>query len=322
MTILEQKAGLYQERSTRMILKNIRHHHIIQKVCCVLLSLCLLTCGFSHNVYAGYSRNYPLPKLTGNYQKDIISVAESQFGYHESKTGETIFSAWAKQPRLPWCSEFVAWCANKAGIPKSIVPVGTCTRDYRKFFSAQGRYYILNNGQDHRACGCRKAASKTISFSSIRPGDILLVSSEKNFAKGSTHTCMVISVNRNTVVTIDGNVKDQVTYCIRTASQIHGICRPLYNLTKVASKIKALSGKRVQLTWKKLRGVSGFQIYRSTHKTSGYHLVKTVKGTDSTYIDGKLNKNGYYYYKIRPYQICNGKRVYGSFSNPMAVKVK
>lgn len=307
-------------------MKDIRHtshhHNIIRKMCGILLSICVLTCGFSHNVYAGFARNYPLPKLTGNYQKDILAVAESQFGYHESRTGETIFSAWAGQPGLPWCSEFVAWCANKAGIPKSIIPVGTCAGDYRKFFSAQGRYCIVNNGQDHNACGCKRAASKTISFSSIKPGDILLVSSEKNFAKGPSHTCMVISTNKNTVVTIDGNVKDRVNYCIRTASQIHGVCRPLYHLSQVTGKVKAISGKRAQLTWKKLSGVSGFQIYRSTHKTNGYQLVKTVRGTTTAYTDGNLRKNSYYYYKIRPYQICNGKRVYGPFSNVMAVKIK
>ncbi len=309
-----------------MIIQKIRrtgsHHNLIQKLCCVFLSICLLTGSFTYNVYAGYAMNYPLPKLTGNFQRDILAVAESQFGYHESRTGETIFSAWAKQPGLPWCSEFVGWCAYKARIPKSIVSPKTCASDYRKFFSQQGRYYIVNNGQNHRACGCKKAASKAISFSSIKPGDILLVSSEEKFAKGPSHTCIVVSKNRNTVVTIDGNVKDRVDYRIRTAAQIHGVCRPLYHLSNVPCKARTVSRNQAQLTWKRLPEASGFQIFRSTHKTNGYRLIKTVGKNTSTYTDKKLTRNKVCYYKIRPYQICNGKRIYGSYSKVMAVRAR
>lgn len=85
-----------------------------------------LNCNFfPHNIDAAFCRSYPVPELSGNYCEDIISVAESQLGYTESGTGETVYSSWAGQPGRSWCSEFVAWCANRTGIPTSIIPVGT-----------------------------------------------------------------------------------------------------------------------------------------------------------------------------------------------------
>lgn len=85
-----------------------------------------LNCNFfPHNVDAAFCGSYPVPELSGNYCEDIISVAESQLGYTESGTGETVYSSLAGQPGRSWCSEFVAWCANRTGIPTSIIPVGT-----------------------------------------------------------------------------------------------------------------------------------------------------------------------------------------------------
>lgn len=298
----------------------IKHRNMIKKICLLLVSICLLCTGLPQNVYAGYRWNYALPKLTGNYRNDMLAVAQSQIGYQESKTGETIYSAWAGQPGLPWCSEFIAWCANKAGIPTSVIPVGTYSKAYRKFFSEQGRYYIVNNGQNNTSCGCKKMAARTISFSDIKPGDILLIGSASNYSSGPKHTCMVVSKNKNTVTTIDGNINNQVCYRTRKASQIHGVCRPLYNLTKVTFTAKAAYGRKVLVRWKKLSDVSGYQIYRSTKKNSGYRLIKTAGKNTNTYTDKQLTKNKYYYYRIRAYRVCNGKRVYGQFSSAIAVK--
>lgn len=300
----------------------MRYQNMIKKICLAILSICLLIGSFSQDVSARYMKNYPLPELTGNYREDILSVAESQLGYHESKTGETIYAAWASRSNLPWCSEFVAWCANKAGIPTSIIPVGTYASAYRKFFSAQGRYYILNNGQNHRSCGCKKMAAKTISFSSIKPGDILLTGSASNFAKGPGHTCIVVSNNGNTLTTIDGNVNDEVCYRTKKAAQIHGVCRPYYNLANVTFTAKAASKRTVQIKWKKLSDVTGYQIYRSTKKNSGYRLIKIAGKNTSTFTDKKLEKNRQYYYKIRAYKTYNGKFIYGGSGTVRAVKVK
>lgn len=300
----------------------MKYQNMLRKTCLALIFVCLLTGSFSQDVSARYMKNFPVPKLTGNLKNDMIAVAESQLGYQESKTGETIYAAWASQPTLPWCSEFIAWCAYKAGIPTSIIPTATYANAYRRFFSAQGRYYILNNGQNHSSCGCKKMAARTISFSSIKPGDILLTGSAQDFAKGPGHTCMVISNDGHTLTTIDGNINNQVCYRTKKADQIHGVCRPYYNLTKVTFTAKAASKRTVQLRWKKLSDVSGYQIYRSTKKNSGYRLIKIADKNASTFTDKKLTKNKQYYYRIRAYKTYNGRFIYGNAGTARAVKVK
>ena len=68
----------------------------------------------------------------------------------------------------------------------------------------------------------------------------------------------------------------------------------------------------VQLTWKKLLGVTGYEVYRATSKNGKYTLVKTLTGT--SYKDTELSAGKNYYYKVRAYKIVNGEKVYGDYS--------
>lgn len=57
--------------------------------------------------------------------------------------------------------------------------------------------------------------------------------------------------------------------------------------------IKSLkkSGKKaVKITYKKVSGVSGYQIYMSTKKKSGYKKIATLSSKKSSYTKGKLKK--------------------------------
>lgn len=184
----------------------------------------------STQIKNNYADSLPLPKLTGDYQKDLIAVAKSQLGYKESETGETIYSAWAGQNGKAWCSEFVAWCANKAKIPTSIIPVGKSSNQYRDFFSKRGKFYIVSNGQDNNLCGCEQYASGIISISEILPGDILVVESNNNYSDGADHTCIALSISGNKVNTIDGNSNNMVRYSSSNPKRIHGVCRPYYHI--------------------------------------------------------------------------------------------
>ena len=74
------------------------------------------------------------------------------------------------------------------------------------------------------------------------------------------------------------------------------------------------SSKQVRVRWKKVEGVSGYQIARSAYKSKNYSIVKTL---NSSYIGYKLNtkKDKTYYYKVRSYRTVNGKKVYSPWSN-------
>ncbi len=71
----------------------------------------------------------------------------------------------------------------------------------------------------------------------------------------------------------------------------------------------------VKLTWSKTSGASGYQIYRSTKKSSGYKKIATIiGGSKKTYTDKTLKPGTTYYYKIRGYKTFNGTDYTGEFS--------
>lgn len=93
-----------------------------------------------------------------------------------------------------------------------------------------------------------------------------------------------------------------------------------------ATKLKSAkkSGKKVKLTWKKVKDATGYVIYRSTKKNKGYKRIKTIKGNKKfTYKDGKkLKKKKTYYYKIKVCRKLSGKTYYSKYSNMKKVKIK
>ena len=71
-------------------------------------------------------------ELSGVWADDLITIAESQIGYHESTRnfvvankrhyGYSRYGAWYGSPYGDWCAMFVSYCLNYAGIPRESVP--------------------------------------------------------------------------------------------------------------------------------------------------------------------------------------------------------
>ncbi len=147
---------------------------VYKRILCALLVLLMLPLSLTEGavpVQAAYENTYA---NTGNQRKDIIGVAMTQVGYRE-ENGRTKYGEWYGHPTVDWCAVFVAWCANQAGIPTSI---------------------IKKQGWANPASFGWKAypASQRLP----QPGDI--------YFKGSgTHTGIVIEVKQKTFVTVEGN---------------------------------------------------------------------------------------------------------------------
>ena len=87
-------------------------------------------------------------------------------------------------------------------------------------------------------------------------------------------------------------------------------------LTEIYDKAK------VTVKWSKVKGASGYKIYRSTKKSSGFKCVKTLKsGSTVKYVNKNLKKGQNYYYKVKAYRAVDGKTVYGAYSSVKKVRV-
>ncbi len=73
-----------------------------------------------------------------------------------------------------------------------------------------------------------------------------------------------------------------------------------------------LSKSVVSLSWAKVTGAKGYEVYRSTSYAGTYTLVKTAT---TLKFSEKLGVGVKAYYKIRSYITVNGKKVYSDYSN-------
>ena len=64
-----------------------------------------------------------------------------------------------------------------------------------------------------------------------------------------------------------------------------------------AVKATLINKKNVKLTWNKVMGATGYEVYRCLYKNGKYKYHKTVKGT--SYIDKKTYAGECFYYKVR-----------------------
>ena len=133
----------------------------------------------------------------------MVDLAETQLGNKDESEYVKMFQ---ESEGTPWCSEFVAWCADQCGYTDAgIIP---------KFADAEsGVAWFKKNGQFKDRSYTPKA------------GDIIFVGGDS-----PTHTAMVVDVKDGKILTIEGNVGDEVkrgSYDIGS-SRIYGFGTPNY----------------------------------------------------------------------------------------------
>jgi len=102
-----------------------------------------------------YHKALAAVKLTGDFRKDIVSIALSQLGYHEgasvadfdgkhpdSTDDYTEFGRFAGSAGSAWCSEFYLWCARMAGIPTDILNVSRVAKVTNWTKDTEAKYYL------------------------------------------------------------------------------------------------------------------------------------------------------------------------------------
>lgn len=85
-------------------------------------------------------------------------------------------------------------------------------------------------------------------------------------------------------------------------------------------KLKALSGKKIKVSYPKVTGATKYLIYYSTKKSSGYKLLTTT--TKLSYTKTKLKKGVKYYFKVKACKVLSNKNYYSALSSVKYVKAK
>lgn len=130
--------------------------------------------------------------IKGGQRTRFVEVAKTQVGYQEGSNNNTKYGAWYGANNNAWCVMFISWCAEKAGVPTSVIPKMASTTAMCNWFGENNRLHL-----------------RTSMYIPL-PGDIVFFTG--NGTKGGLkHTGMVESVNGTTLITIEGNYSDKVT---------------------------------------------------------------------------------------------------------------
>lgn len=123
-----------------------------------------------------------------NYIERYISSALAETGYKEQFSGFTKYGAWyqAQYALLDWCAMFVAWNANQAGIPTTIIPRLAKVEFIRDFYIRINRFHYKED------------------YVPVR-GDLIIFMSN-----GASHIGIVLRVENGRVYTIEGNTSNMV----------------------------------------------------------------------------------------------------------------
>ena len=89
---------------------------------------------------------------------------------------------------------------------------------------------------------------------------------------------------------------------------------------KPVVRVSKESDSTALISWDKVEGVNGYEVYRKTGSQSSYKKLKTLK--ECSYISKSLKMNGTYYYKVRGFKKEGDKKVYTAYSTAKTLRMK
>ena len=155
----------------------------------------------------------------------------------------------------------------------------------------------------------------------------------RSTSKTGTYSRVQEITNGNTINYVDKNLATGSgyyykirAYKIVNGEKLYGDYSSIVSAKPVLSRTtnvisKSASYNSNKITWKKVSGASGYEVYRSNSKSGKYSKVKTItSGSTLNYTNTGLTTGTTYYYKVRAYRTVNGKKVYSSYSSIVSAK--
>ncbi|MBS4200530.1 InlB B-repeat-containing protein [Bacillus sp. FJAT-49732] len=149
-------------------------------------------------------------------------------------------------------------------------------------------------------------------------------------SKNGTYGRVATLTNGSSITYTNGSLQTGTTYYYKVRSyrtvndkKIYGAFSSIVSTKPLLSKPLKVSAKKmtstsVKISWSKVSGATGYEVYRSTSKNGKASKLGTLKTI--SFINKSLSKNKAYYYKVRAYRTVNGKKVYSSDSIVIAYK--
>ena len=181
------------------------------------------------------------------------------------------------------------------GLKQSGYATGSITLKWDKVAGAKGYIIYLENA----TTGKQKSVgeSTTNSFT------------VKNLKAGSNYKYAVRAYGLVGKVRVHGPISSTKNMMTKTAA------------TKVT--VTSNAKKKAVVTWNKVTGADGYEVYMSTRKDSGYSKISTVSKNISKYTKTGLTSKKTYYFKVRSYKKnSSGSKVYSAYSSVKTVVVK
>ena len=144
-------------------------------------------------------------------------------------------------------------------------------------------------------------------------------------SKTENGTYSKVAISDNNSYT-DSNLKSGETYYYKVKC-VDGDFSNILTVNTICSdpkaKVSASQSKTIKVSWNKVYGANGYEIYRASSKNGKYSKVKTITNEKTLrFDDTKLETGRTYYYKVRAYKTINNKKVYSDYSSVVSTTLK
>jgi fibronectin type 3 domain-containing protein len=244
---------------------------------------------------------------SGNYSKVAAITSGSTLSYTNKSltSGKTYFYKVKAYRTVSGAKVYSSFSAVKSAVPVPSKPaVSAASLSYNSVKISWKKISGANGYEVYRA------ASKTGKYTKVTAitSGATLNYINKSLTAGNTYYYQVRAYRTVNKAKVYGSFSSSVS------------ARPVP--AKPASvKAKRASSSSIKVTWTKVSGASGYEIYRATSKSGKYAISGTIKsGSTVIFTNNNLTKGKTYFYQVRAYRTVSGKKVYGSFSGIVSAK--
>ncbi|WP_343343699.1 GH25 family lysozyme [Terrisporobacter petrolearius] len=172
------------------------------------------------------------------------------------------------------------------------------------------------------------SSSIKLSWSKVANADGYII--YRSYSKNGTYTKIKDITKNSTLSYTDSRLSSNKKYYYKIksfktsnkekySSYYSSIINGETNLSTPTVKLSTPKSKSIKVSWKKISGSKGYEVYKSTSKNGKYSKTTT---SSLSYTNTNLIKKKTYYYKVRAYKVVKNKKVYSSYSSIKSISTK